>query len=172
MIIPNQVNNYSIWFQGNRFIGMATVTLPNLQNMTDELKGAGLGGVTNMPVAAHYQDWTATFNFHTITKEGCELMRQDGLKIEARAGMQYLDSGQHKLQIGAWRFVMATFPRGFDLGTLEVGVKENAVVEVGVSYIKGVLDGREMFELDKINLISRVLGTDYALPIRQAIGIV
>lgn len=171
MIIPNQVNNYSIWLDGNRFIGMATVTLPNLANMTDELKGAGLGGITNMAVAAHYNDWATTLNFHTITKEGCEFMRQDGLKIEARAGIQYMDTGQHKLQIGAWRFVMAILPRGFDLGSLEVGVKENVAIECGVTYIKGVLDGAEIFELDKINLISRVLGTDYAAAIRSAIGI-
>jgi uncharacterized protein len=171
MIIPNQVNNYSIWLGGNRFIGMADVTLPNLTNMTDELKGAGLGGTTNMPVAAHYEDWAATFNFHTITKEGCELMRQDGLKVEARAGMQYMDTGQHKLSIGAWRFVMAILPRGYDLGKLEVGTKENVSVEVGVTYIKALLDGAEVFELDKINLIARVLGVDYGSAIRSAIGI-
>jgi P2 family phage contractile tail tube protein len=171
MLIPNQVNNYSIWFGGNRFIGMADVTLPNLTNLTDELKGAGLGGVTNFPVAAHYDDWTATFNFHVITKEGCELMRQDGLKIEARAGIQYLEPGLHKLEIGAWRFVMAIIPRGFDLGKLEVGTKETAAVEVGVTYIKGMLNGEEIFEKDKINLIDRVLGTDYASAIRSAIGI-
>lgn len=171
MLIPNQVNNYSIWFGGNRFIGMADVTLPNLVNMTDELKGAGLGGTTSFPVAAHYDDWTATFNFHVMTKEGCELMRQDGLKIEARAGIQYLEPGQHRLQIGAWRFVMAILPRGFDLGKLEVGTKENASIEVGVTYIKALLDGVEVFEKDKINLIDRVLGTDYAAAIRSAIGI-
>lgn len=171
MILPNQVNNYSIWLGGNRFLGMADVTLPNLTNLTDELKGAGLGGTMNFPVAAHYDDWTATFNFHTITREGCELLRQDGLKLEARAGMQYMDTGQHTLQIGAWRFVMSCLPRGFDLGKLEVGAKEAVAIEMGVIYIKGVLDGAEMFEIDKVNLISRVLGTDYASAIRQAIGI-
>jgi uncharacterized protein len=171
MLIPNQVNNYSIWFGGNRFIGMADVTLPNLVNMTDELKGAGLGGVTNVPVAAHYDDWTCTLNFHVITKEGCEFMRQDALKIEARAGIQYLEPGLHKLEIGAWRFVMAIMPRGFDLGKLEVGTKEANAVEVGVTYIKGLLNGQEIFEKDKINLIDRVLGTDYAAAIRSAIGL-
>jgi Bacteriophage tail tube protein len=171
MYIPNQVNNYSIWFGGNRFIGMADVTMPNLANMTDELKGAGLGGTISFPVAAHYNDWTMTMNFHTITSEGVELMRQDGLKIEARAGMQYLDPGPHKLVIGAWKFVMAILPRGFDLGKFEVGTKETNAVEVGVTYIKASLDGKEMFEKDKVNLIDRVLGVDYAQAIRSAIGI-
>ena len=172
MQIPNQLNNFSIWLGGNRFIGLATVTLPNLQNLTDTLKGAGLGGEIDFAVCSHYADWETTLEFHVITRDGCELMRQDGLKIEARAGMQYLDSGQHKLSIGAWRFVMAIIPRGFDLGNLEVGTKETVTVTAGVTYIKGILDGEEIFEKDKVNLIDRVLGTDYALPIRQAIGIV
>lgn len=169
--IPNQVNNYSIWYNGNRFIGMADCTLPNLANMTDELKGAGLGGTINFPVAAHYNDWSLTMNFHCITAEGIQLMRQDGMQIEARAGMQYLDAGAHKLYIGAWKFVMAILPRGFDLGHLDVGAKETNAIEVGVTYIKATLDGQDMFEKDKVNLIDRVLGVDYALPIRQAIGL-
>ena len=172
MQIPNQLNNFSIWLGGNRFIGLADVTLPNMANMVDTLKGAGLGGEIDFPVAAHYSDFETTLVFHVITKEGCELMRQDGMTIEARAGMQYLDSGQHKLSIGAWRFVMAIIPRGFDLGRLEVGTKQTATVVAGVTYIKGILDGGEIFEIDKVNLIDRVLGVDYALPIRQAIGIV
>lgn len=171
MNIPNQVNNYSIWFNGNRFIGMADVTMPNLANMTDELKGAGLGGVINFPVAAHYNDWTLSLNFHTITREGCELMRQDGMKIEARAGMQYLDPGPYRLVIGAWRFVMAILPHGFDLGKLEVGAKQPNAISVTVTYIKALLNGEEIFEKDKINLIDRVLGIDYGAPIRSAIGI-
>jgi P2 family phage contractile tail tube protein len=171
MQIPNQINNYSIWFNGNRFIGMADVTLPNLTNLTDEFKGAGVGGVINFPVAAHYDDWTATFNFHTITKEGVELMRQDGNRIEARAGIQYLDSGTQKLSIGAWRFTLGIMPRGFDLGKLEVGTKQANAVEVAVIYIKAVLNGEDIFEIDKVNMIDRVLGTDYAAAIRSAIGI-
>lgn len=171
MRIPNQVNNYSIWYQGNRFIGMADVTIPNLANMTDELKGAGLGGTINFFVAAHYQDWTCTLNFHTIVKEGLALMRQDGFMIEAMAGMQYLDPAYNRYYIGAWRFAMGCFPRGFDLGKLEVGTKQNNAIELGCTYIKGTLDGGVMFEKDKINLKDYVLDTDYAAPVRRAIGI-
>jgi P2 family phage contractile tail tube protein len=61
-------------------------------------------------------------------------------------------------------------PKGFDLGKLEVGTKETVAVTGSVTYIKGVLDGEEVFEKDKINMIDRVLGQDYATAIRQAIG--
>lgn len=171
MLIPNQVNNYSVWYGGTRFLGMADITLPNLTNLTDELKGAGLGGVINVPVMAHFDDWSATFNFHTITKEAVNLLRQDCLKLEARAGIQYHDPGPCTLSIGSWRFVMQVLPRGFDLGKLEVGTKEGLAVEMAVGYIKAVQDGDEVIEIDKYNLICRILGQDYGTAIRQAIGI-
>ena len=78
MQIPNQVNNFSIWVGGNRFIGMADVTLPNLANMTDTLKGAGLGGEIDFPVAAHYADWEATFNFQSLRRKAASLCARTG----------------------------------------------------------------------------------------------
>jgi P2 family phage contractile tail tube protein len=170
MTIPTQVNNYSIWLNGNRFLGLADCTLPNLGSLTDELKGAGIGGTINMPVMAHYDDWETTLNFHTITKESVELMRQDCLLIDARAGIQHYDPAC-KVSIQAWRFVMRIIPKGFDLGKLEVGTKETVAVTGAVTYIKAFLDGTEVFEKDKVNMIDRVLGNDYATAIRQAIGI-
>jgi Bacteriophage tail tube protein len=170
MTIPTQVNNFSIWLSGSRFLGMADVTLPNLANLSDELKGAGIGGTINFPVAATYDDWETTLNFHTITKESVELMRQDCLLIDARAGIQHYDPAC-KVSIQAWRFVMRIIPKGFDLGKLEVGTKETVAVTGAVTYIKAFLDGTEVFEKDKVNMIDRVLGNDYATAIRQAIGI-
>jgi P2 family phage contractile tail tube protein len=170
MTIPTSINNYSVWLNGNRFIGMADATLPNLALLTDELKGAGIGGTINMPVMAHYDDFETTLNFHTITRQGVELMRQDCLLIDVRAGVQHYDPSC-KVQIEAWRFVMRILNKGFDLGKLEVGTKETVAVTGAVTYIKGVLNGDEIFELDKVNMIARVLGNDYATAIRQAIGI-
>jgi P2 family phage contractile tail tube protein len=149
---------------------MADCTLPNLNLLTDELKGAGIGGTINFPVMAHFDDLECTFNFFTITKEALNLMRQDCLLIDARAGIQHYDPSC-KVSIQAWRFVMRILPKGFDLGKLEVGTKETVAVTGAVTYIKGVLDGDEVFEIDKVNMISRVLGNDYATAIRQAIGI-
>lgn len=169
--IPNQVNNYSVWRNGYRYIGMANVTLPNLANLTDALKGSAYGGETNYPVQSHYADWEVTFNFHTISRESLDLMRQDASMVECLAGMQYQDTSTHGLSVGRWRFAMIILPKGFDLGSLEVGTKENVVVVCGCTYIKGVYNGETVFEKDKVNLKDEVLHVDYAAPIRSAIGI-
>ena len=171
MEIPNTINNYSVWLSGSRVIGMADVTLPNITNLTDEVKGAGIGGTITYPVMAHFDDMTTTFRFHTITSQAVNLLRQDCMHIEARAGVQYHDPGPCKIIIGAWRFVMQVLPRAFNLGKLDVGTKEEVECEMDVAYIKGVRDGEDVFEIDKFNLICKVLGHDYGSAIRQALGI-
>src|SRR5215469_4238688 len=123
-LLPLQTNNYSVWKDGYRFIGMSTLTLPNLANLTDTLKGAGYGGETAYPVQAHYGDWEVTFNFQGITRESLELMRQDAMLVECLQGMEYQNPSTHKVLVGSWRFSMVVLPKGFDLGSLEVGVKQ------------------------------------------------
>jgi hypothetical protein len=169
-LIPLQVNNYSCWKDGNRFLGMADLTMPNLQNLTDEYKGAGYGGSTTYPVQAHYQDWELTFNFHAITRESLEIMRQDSMMIQTMAGIEYQDPGTHGVSVGGWRFAVIVLPKGFNLGKFEVGTKQGVVVVTTCTYIKATYAGEVVFEKDKVNIVDTVLGTDYALPIRTAIG--
>ena len=76
---------------------MADVTLPNITNLTDEVKGAGIGGTITYPVMAHFDDMTTTFRFHTITQQAVNLLRQDCMHIEARAGVQYHDQAHARL---------------------------------------------------------------------------
>jgi Bacteriophage tail tube protein len=170
-LFPLQVNNYSVWLDGNRFLGMADITLPNLANLTDDLKGAGYGGTTAYPVQSHYDDWETTFNFHAISRQSLELMRQDTMQVQCLAGIEFQATETHRVSIGEWRFTMLILPKGFDLGTLEVGAKENLAILFACTYVKGVYNGETVFEKDKVNMVDKVLGTDYAQPIRSAIGL-
>jgi phage tail tube protein FII len=85
-------------------------------------------------------------------------------------GIEYQDPSTHKVSVGSWRFSLIVLPKGFDLGSLEVGVKENVAILCGCTYIKGTYNGEVVFEKDKVNIVDEILHTDYARPIRNAIG--
>ena len=68
MLIPNHVANYSIFLGGKRLIGLADVTLPNIQNLADSLKGSGIFGEIDMPVQAHFQPYTVMLKWLTIDR--------------------------------------------------------------------------------------------------------
>jgi len=175
MQIPNHVTNYSIFKDGRRLIGLADVTLPNLQNMTDELKGSGIFGQIDMPVQSHFQSYTVTLNWITVVDQALYASIQDGAQLDAWAAHQLHDSGTNKIIHQGWRYVMGTAPKSFNFGKLEVGAKGEAVSEYELISLRVFRNDRVVAEIDKENAICRwwngVQMVDSALRIRQLIGL-
>jgi phage tail tube protein FII len=175
MIIPNHVSNYSIFKAGRRLIGLADVTLPNMQNMTDTLKGSGIFGEIDMPVQAHFQAMTATFNWLTITDDAVFATIQDGAQLDAWAAVQSHNSQTGQIIHEGWRFIMTTAPRSFNLGKLEIATKGEAVSEYELIGIRCLHDDKVMFELNKENAVCRWRDgntlVDSGQRIRQLIGL-
>jgi P2 family phage contractile tail tube protein len=175
MIIPNHVANYSIFKDGRRLIGLADVTLPNLQNITDPLKGSGIFGEIDMPIQAHFQALTLTMNWLTIDDDAIFSTIQDGAQLDAWAAIQNHDSGTGKIVHEGWRFIMTTVPKSFNFGKLEVGTKGEAVSEYELIAIRAVHDDVIVLEIDKENAVCRWWNgftlVDHGQQIRQLIGL-
>jgi P2 family phage contractile tail tube protein len=175
MQIPNHVTNYSVFKDGRRLIGSANVTLPDLKNISDPLKGSGIFGEIDMPVQAHFQPYSVTLNWITITDDALFSTLQDGANLDAWAAQQYHDSSTNKIIHNGWRYVMGTAPKGINFGKLEVGAKGEAVTEYELISLRVIRNDVIVAEIDKENAICRwwngsVL-IDYAAPIRQLIGL-
>jgi len=175
MIIPNHITNYSIFKDGRRLIGLADVTLSNLQNLTDALKGSGIFGEIDMPVQAHFQAISVTFNWITITDDAVFATIQDGAILDAWSAVQAHDSQTGKIIHEGWRYTMTTAPKSFNLGKLEVGAKGEAVSEYELIGIRCLHNDKVMFELNKENAVCRwsngIQLIDSARRIRQLIGL-
>jgi len=175
MLIPNHVANYSIFKDGRRLIGLADVTLPNLQNLNDELKGSGIFGAIEMPVQAHFQSITVTLKWLTIDDDAVFATLQDGASLHAWSAVQQHDSQTNRITHAGWRFIMGTAPKTFNLGKLEVGTKGELESEYELINIRILHDDRVMLEVDKENAICRWNDgfqlVDNARRIRQLIGL-
>jgi len=175
MRIPNLVANYSIFKDGRRLIGIADVTLPNLQNITDSLKGSGIFGEIDMPVQCHFQAMSVTLNWLTPVDDMVVATLQEKSVLDAWAAMQQDDPGAHKIIHEGWRFVMGTAPKVFNLGKLEVGTKGESVTEYELISLRALRDDRILLEIDKENAVCRWWNgntlVDYGRRIRQLIGL-
>lgn len=175
MIIPNHVANYSIFKDGRRLIGAADVTLANMQNQVDTLKGSGIFGEIEMPNQAHFQSMTVTFNWLTITDDAVFATIQDGAILDAWSAQQAHDSSTGRILHEGWRFTMTTAPKSFNLGKLEVGAKGEAVSEYELIGIRVLKDDRVLIELNKENAVCRwsngIQLVDTGRRIRQLIGL-
>jgi uncharacterized protein len=175
MIIPNHVTNFSVFRDGRRLIGSADIVLPNLQNLTDSLKGSGIFGEIDMPVQAHFQAISVTLNWITITDHAVFATIQDGAQLDAWAALQSHNSSDGRIIHEGWRFIMVTAPKSFNLGKLEIGTKGEAVSEFELIGIRVSHDDKTMFELNKENAVCRwsdgVQLVDTGRRIRQLIGL-
>lgn len=175
MQIPNHVTNYSIFLQGKRLIGLADVTLPHLENMSDSLKGSGIFGEIDMPVQAHFKPYVVTLKWITIVDDAIFATIQDGAQLDAWAAHQLHDSGTNKIIHTGWRYIMGTAPKGFNLGKLEVGAKGEGESEYELISLRVLRNDRIMCEIDKENAVCRwwngLQVVDSAARIRQLIGL-
>jgi hypothetical protein len=175
MLIPNHVANYSIFLAGKRLIGLADVTLPHLENLTDPLKGSGIFGEIDVPIQAHFKALSVTLKWLTIVDSAIFATIQDGAQLDAWAANQMHDSGTNKIVHQGWRFIMGTLPKGFNLGKLEVGTKGEGESEYELVNLRVLRDDQIMFEVDKENAVCRwwngITLVDNAAQIRQQIGL-
>jgi len=175
MQIPNHVTNYSIFKDGRRLIGLADVTLPDLKNLEDNLKGSGIFGEIAMPVQAHFQPYSVKLKWLTVVDDAVFATIQDGAQLDAWAAHQLHDSGTNRIIHTGWRYVMGTAPKGFNFGKLEVGTKGDAETEYELISLRVLRNDRIMLEIDKENAVCRwfngVQLVDTALRIRQLIGL-
>jgi Bacteriophage tail tube protein len=175
MKIPNHVSNYSIFKDGRRLIGLADVTLPNMQNLTDTLKGSGIFGEIDVPIQAHFQALSVTLNWLTIVDNAVFATIQNGAQLDAWAAVQQHDSSTNQIEHAGWRFIMGTLPKSFNLGKLEVGTKGEASSEYELINLRVLKDDVVQLEFDKENAVCRWReGStlyDNARRIRQLIGL-
>jgi len=171
MNVPEMLINYSMFLDGSRQLGTVDITLPNVQAMTQSVQGAGIAGVAEVPVLGHTQDMVMTVNFRVATAEVRLLLPQDYHHIEFWGALQGLDSGTGKLAVTDHKVIVKAMVKGDNLGTLNSGELQNRSLEFNVVYLKELVGGELIREVDKFNFIYYIGGQDLLSSVRSAIGI-
>ena len=62
-------------------------------------------------------------------------------------------------------------PKKTELGKLDVGTTTGSSNTIETNYIKVIIAGETVLEVDKYNYISNIGGTDYLADVREALGL-
>jgi Bacteriophage tail tube protein len=169
--LPRKTANYSVFGRGGReLLGLADVTAPNIQNLQDTYKGAGVFGEVNVSIQAHFQPIEVSLNWHQPTADAAFMYIQDGADLDLWMASQYTDSSNNRIVHKGWRLQMLTMPSGFDFGTIEVGASSSSVSTFQVTRFLASFDDKEQILIDVDNQECRIQGNDVAARIRQLIG--
>lgn len=170
-IIDTQLVDFSAFLEGNTFLGVASVQLPSLEMKSSTLTGAGISGDIDSITPGHFGPMPITFTWRTApTQEAVQLMKPKAHLIDFRGVVQLFDktTGTYK-NIGK-KVTVRAFPKKLDLGKAEPSSTMDATNEMECTYLKIAEDGKTMIEIDKLNNIYVVDGTDYLADYRSILG--
>jgi P2 family phage contractile tail tube protein len=169
--IPEVLTAFRAYNSGKDLLGVVDVTLPDIETLTETIKGAGVAGEMEVPVVGHTGPMTLTLNFRTETESSITLLEPKAHHIDIRGAIQ-----SHKTDDGTrksipLKVVVRATPKKKSLGKLETGSMMDVTNEFDVTYLKVTLNNNDVIEIDKLNYIYAVNGTDYLIETRAALGI-
>lgn len=168
--IDESVINFAIYEGANEYFGMAEVTFPEINNLTTEVKGAGLNGTFNSPVMGHVDAMALGLNFRTLTKSGVKLLEPREHQIELRAAQQSTDSVTGRTIINRVKHVLRLRGQKLAPGKVAPASPADASGEYPITYWACWIDNEKMWEIDILNFKYEVGGVDYLAEVRKALG--
>lgn len=169
--VPEKLNNFMAYNEGQSLIGVADVEMPSLEAMTETVSGAGIAGEVDSPTLGHYGSMTCRINFRTVTTEAVKLAAQRAHQLEFRGSQQIYDAGAGSYKTQPLKVVMKAVPKNVELGNLTVGAPTETGNEFEVNYLKVWVDNKALVEIDKFNFIAKIDGVDYLSSVRRDIGL-
>lgn len=171
-MINEKLINFRVYKEGgSEVIGIATVDLPELNGMTEDVSGAGIAGQLSTPTLGHFESMKLTLNFRTLTTDMIVIAQQRGQAIECRGSIQAYDPATSSYKTVPVRVVGRGTPVTFKPGKLEPTKMMDASLELELHYFKLAMANVELVEIDKYNFICKMGGNDILATVRQDMGL-
>ena len=168
--IDEAVVNFAVYEGGTEFLGMAEVTLPDITNLTAEVKGAGINGTFESVIRGHVEAMTLGLNFRTLTKDAIRLFEPKNHQIDLRVAQQSTENTSGNASVIAVKHVFIVAPKKLAPGKVAPASPADASGEYPITYWACFIDGERKFEIDILNFKYEVNGTDYLADVRKALG--
>lgn len=169
--IPEKLINYRVYLEGRDLLGVADAQLPDLEPLTETVKGAGIAGEVESPVIGHFGSMTLTLNWRTIEKNVMVLSQPKSHALDLRGSQQVYDAGAGEYKTVPVRVVVRAMPKKTGMGKFEPGATTDTSNEFEVTYIKIFVSGRRELEIDKYNYICYISGKDFLAAVRSDLGL-
>lgn len=169
LYIPEAINNFNVYLGGNSLVGITgEVSLVELNAVVESISGAGIAGTYEIPILGHYASMTQDIPFRALYDDVFSMADPSKMQdITLRGALQVTDKSTYGIDSVGCRFVFRGRAKNFNPGTMKAGGAMNASVTLEVMYLLYELDGEKKVELDKLNNIFRVGGTDLMEKIRK-----
>lgn len=169
---PEQTVAYRAYHKGSDFLGIATIELPQVQQMTETLSGSGIAGEIENPTIGITQSMTCKLTFTSPTPEFMKPLDWTETALwECYSALQVSDDATSVRSSIPYQINFLGRAKSYPLGSLEQGKKHGNEVEMEITRLEVLLDGQEKLMIDKLAFIYRVNGNDLLRQVRAQIGL-
>lgn len=168
MMRSGNVINHRVLVGNTEVDDVTSITLPNLEQQTVDLNGAGIMGTISMPTTGQIGSLELSIAYRSLSRSVLRLQRPGNQNIEVRFVKDYMDRNGQMLPQGAKVFATGVL-KSSEGGNIE----NNGAIEGSVTYevlrYRVIVDGVETLLIDKLNNIYRVDGVDYMRGVNVAL---
>lgn len=169
MALPRKLKGFNLFQNGENFVGqVAEVTLPKLTRKMEDWQGGGMGGPIKVDFGNEgiQMEWTAGGFMKSVLQQ-YGITQHDGVLLRFAGGYQAEDSAS----VDAIEIVIKGRHSEIDPGSAKAKEDTSFKVTTVASYYKLSINGEEIIEIDFVNMIERINGSDLLATLRTAIGL-
>lgn len=146
-----------------------TVTLPDIETLKDTIKGAGILGEVDIVSTGQVGPLVAKIDFRSISKNVMSISAPTSQSIEVSWAQDTFDTATGATRVIGCKAFLTGVPNKVAGSKIEVNAGQDVSIEMGLSAYRLIIDGEEVINIDKLNYVYSVNGTDYAKDIRNAL---
>jgi P2 family phage contractile tail tube protein len=170
MSLPRKLKNFNLFNDGESYLGLVPeITLPKLNRKTEDYRAGGMNGpvASDLGMEKLEMKWTAGGYINGLLAQWGK-QTVGGVLLRFTGALQADDSAE----VTSLEIIMRGKHTEIDFGKAEAGGKTEIQVSTAISYYKLVLNGQTIIEIDFVNMVENIGGTDLMANVRTALGLV
>lgn len=169
MALPKKLKYLNLFNDGNSYLGVvSSLTLPKLTRKLENYRGGGMSGAASVDFGL---DDDALALEWTIGGMDELVLQQWGgtsdIPLRFAGSFQRDDTGD----VSAVEVQMRGRHKEFDFGEYKQGEDTETKISTQCTYFKLSIDGKDLIEVDTVNMVEMVNGVDRLEQHRKAIGL-
>lgn len=166
-MLPHKLKNFRTYVDGDSYAGVAAeLALPKIAIAGEDYRGAGMLGPVQTDMGLEKMELEETYG-GIVDKIVAQLGNPvvDGSMVRFVGAFQADDTGAVK----AAELVVRGRLQELDPGNAAAGKDTEWKVKRSLTYLKWIVDGRELVEIDLIGMVFKVNGVDRMAQIRAVL---
>ena len=166
----NRIVNANIYIEGVNLLGRAEeIKLPDITAIMNEHKALGMIGKMELP--SGFDKLEGEIKWNSLYEEVAKYMANPfkALQLQCRSNIEIYGSGGRIEEVPLTTFLTAMFKKN-PLGSFKQHDNAEFTSTFSATYIKQVIKGKEVLELDYMANIFKVNGEDLLATYRDHIG--